>query len=136
MKFKLGEHPSDFKPEPWPQPPPLRDEIARELTAGESAQLEQEWLDDQSDDSDYSTWATRQLFHARARLAEREAEIQRLRGALETAVAKLAHRFDCLTPVPTEEWAKKGSWEVVTCRCGIAELQAVLAAPREDPRNG
>lgn len=53
-----------------------------------------------------------------------------LYAALEAALPRLAHKFECGRVKPTAEWEDGGSWDFSGCNCEIRTVKAALAAAR------
>jgi hypothetical protein len=55
-----------------------------------------------------------------------KAENAKYREALESALPRMAHRFECVKVLPSEMWHKNGSMSLDSCRCEIKAAQAAL----------
>jgi hypothetical protein len=60
-------------------------------------------------------------------LTEAREEIERLRKALEKALPRMAHRFECVSVLPSEMWHQSGSNSLDSCVCEIKAVKAALA---------
>jgi len=64
---------------------------------------------------------------AKAEIAALKAENERLREALEKALPRMAHRFECVSVLPSEMWHQSGSTSLDSCVCEIKAVKAALA---------
>ena len=66
------------------------------------------------------------------RIAEQQTEIERLREALEKALPRMAHRFECVSVLPSEMWHQSGSTSLDSCVCEIKAVKAALAGKEKE----
>lgn len=53
--------------------------------------------------------------------------------ALKLALTKLAHKPECMTCNPADEWQEKGSWSADKCCCEIAIVEKAIADAEREP---
>ena len=56
-----------------------------------------------------------------------------LLAVLKLALPGLAHRTECMTLVPTEDWPEKGSWTTANCKCEISLVEAAIKKAEAQP---
>jgi len=69
-------------------------------------------------------------------LATVAGERDRYREALEKALPRMAHRFECVSVLPSEMWHQNGSVSLDSCKCEIKIVKSALEVIAREAREG